>query len=95
MDSAKYRRWINSDDSGIDDWAVQFPCEAEKQVGEQIGLCRNVRRDSMKAISELAKDGLGEDEAKAYETSVQESTDDAVKQIEGLLKAKQDELTKV
>ena len=49
----------------------------------------------MKAISELAKDGLGEDEAKAYETSVQESTDDAVKQIEGLLKAKQDELTKV
>ncbi len=49
----------------------------------------------MKAISQLENDGLGEDEAKAYETSVQEATDDAVKQIESLLKSKQDELTKV
>lgn len=49
----------------------------------------------MKAIAQLENDGLGEDEARNFEESVQESTNDAVKQIEGLLKSKQDELTKV
>jgi len=66
------------------------PCGTEIE-----NSCRNVRRDSMKAIAQLENDGLGEDEARNFEESVQESTNDAVKQIEGLLKSKQDELTKV
>lgn len=44
----------------------------------------------MKAISALK---LGEDEEKNYEDSVQENTDSAVKEIEDMLKVKQEELT--
>ena len=44
----------------------------------------------MKAISQLK---LGEDEQKNYETIVQENTDAAVKQVEEMLKKKQEELT--
>ena len=44
----------------------------------------------MKAISQLK---LGEDEEKTYEDSVQEQTNSAVKDIEDMLKVKQEELT--
>lgn len=44
----------------------------------------------MKAIASLK---LGEDEAKNYEDLVQETTDSAVKDIENMLKVKQEELT--
>lgn len=57
--------------------------------------CRNVRRDAMKAIGQLEKDGMGEDEAKALEGTVQEYIDDAVKEVDTLLKRKQDDLMKV
>lgn len=73
----------------------EFAKQASKMAEDGKVAIRNVRRDSMKAIAQLENEGLGEDEAKAFEESVQESTDDAVKQIEGLLKSKQDELTKV
>lgn len=57
---------------------------------------RNVRRDCMKAIEKLEKDGsIGEDGRKDLETAVQKLTDDYVKQIESLMKSKTDELTKV
>ena len=49
----------------------------------------------MKAVTQLKSDGMGEDEVKALEESVQEYTDDAVKQVESLLKKKQEELTTV
>lgn len=52
--------------------------------------CRNVRRDSMKAIQQLK---LGEDETKNYEDLVQETTNSSVKDIEDMLKVKQEELT--
>lgn len=57
---------------------------------------RNVRRDAMKAIEKLEKDGnLGEDGRKDLETAVQELTDDYVKHIDALVKGKTEELTKV
>lgn len=59
-------------------------------------LCRNVRRDSMKTLDQQEKAGdLSEDEKEALEKSVQEITDDCVKQIDELVKAKQTELTTV
>ena len=46
------------------------------------GERRNVRRDAMKAVDALEKKGdLGEDEAKALSDTVQELTDDYVKQV--------------
>ena len=57
---------------------------------------RNVRRESMKQLDKHEKDGdVSEDEKKAYENSIQELTDDYVKQIDKLVKGKQDELSKV
>ena len=54
---------------------------------------RNIRRDCMKAVDKL-KDA-SEDEQKALEDAVQELTDDYVKQVDQLVKSKQDELTTV
>ena len=48
----------------------------------------------MKLISQLKSD-VGEDEQKALEDSVQEYTNDYVKQIDAMVKAKQDELSSV
>lgn len=57
---------------------------------------RNVRRDAMKDIAKLEKDGaIGEDGQKDLEAAVQKLTDDCIKQIDGLIKAKSDELAKV
>lgn len=57
---------------------------------------RNVRRDSMKAIEKLEKDGaVGEDERKSLEGAVQKLTDEYIKEVDGLIKSKQDELSKV
>ena len=70
---------------------TQDACFLENKETMRPGLsCRNVRRDSMKAISALK---LGEDEQKNYEDSVQENTDSAVKELEDMLKVKQEELT--
>lgn len=50
----------------------------------------------MKQLDKHEKDGdVSEDEKKAYEDSIQELTDDYVKQIDKLVKGKQDELSKV
>lgn len=50
----------------------------------------------MKQLDKHEKDGdLSEDEKKALADSIQELTDDYVKQIETLAKAKQDELIKI
>lgn len=57
---------------------------------------RNVRRDALKKVEKLEKDGvIGEDGKKDLESEVQKMTDEYVKQIDALIKAKSDELTKV
>ena len=57
---------------------------------------RNVRRDAMKALEKLEKDGeMSEDEKKGLESSIQKLTDDCVKKIDAMVKSKTEELTKV
>lgn len=57
---------------------------------------RNVRRDAMKTIEKLEKDGgVSEDGRKGLEDAVQKLTDEYVKQIDALAKSKNDELSKV
>jgi ribosome recycling factor len=57
---------------------------------------RNVRRDVMRHLEELVKDGdVGDDEERAAEARVQKLTDDHVAKIEDLLKHKESEIMEV
>lgn len=57
---------------------------------------RNVRRDGMDALKRAEKDGdMGEDVHKKQSDLVQKATDDAIAQIDDMLKTKQDEITQV
>ena len=57
---------------------------------------RNIRRDVMHDLRELKKEGeVGEDDERRAETELQKRTDEATKEIDGLLKAKEDEILEV
>ncbi|HWE81568.1 MAG TPA: ribosome recycling factor [Gaiellaceae bacterium] len=57
---------------------------------------RNVRRDVMKHLEELVRNGdVGDDEERAAEGRVQKLTDDNVQQIDELLKRKEAEIMEV
>ena len=57
---------------------------------------RNIRRDVMKHLEELVKNGeVGDDEERAAETRVQKLTDDHVHQIDELLKHKEADIMEV
>ncbi len=57
---------------------------------------RNVRRDGMDALKRSEKAGdISEDEQKKQSDLVQAATDDFIKEIDDLLKTKQDEITSV
>lgn len=57
---------------------------------------RNVRRDAMKSIEKLEKDGvIGKDERSSLENSIQKLTDEYIKQVESIIKAKSEELAKI
>ena len=57
---------------------------------------RNVRRDIMHDLRELKKEGeVGEDDERRAEAELQKRTDDATKEIDGLLKAKEEEILEV
>jgi ribosome recycling factor len=57
---------------------------------------RNVRRDVMKHLEELVKNGeVGDDEERAAESRVQKLTDEHVHQIDELLKRKEAEIMEV
>jgi len=57
---------------------------------------RNVRRDVMKHLEELVKNGeVGDDEERAAESRVQKLTDDNVHRIDDLLKSKEAEIMEV
>ena len=57
---------------------------------------RNVRRDVMKHLEELAKNGeVGDDEERRAEAHVQKLTDDNVKTLDELLKHKEAEIMEV
>src|SRR3954453_20494395 len=57
---------------------------------------RNVRRDVMHDLRELKKEGeAGEDDERRAESALQKQTDDAVAQIDALLKGKEEEILEV
>jgi len=57
---------------------------------------RNVRRDAIKHLEELVKNGdVGDDEERAAEQRVQKVTDDHVTRIDDLLKRKEAEIMEV
>jgi ribosome recycling factor len=57
---------------------------------------RNVRRDVMRHLEELAKNGdVGDDEERAAEGKVQKVTDEHVHKIDDLLKRKEAEIMEV
>jgi len=57
---------------------------------------RNVRRDIMSDLRELKKEGdVGEDDERRAESALQKQTDDAVAEIDALLKGKEEEILEV
>jgi ribosome recycling factor len=57
---------------------------------------RNVRRDIMSDLRELKKEGeVGEDDERRAETALQKQTDEAVAEIDALLKGKEEEILEV
>jgi len=57
---------------------------------------RNIRRDVMHDLRELKKEGeVGEDDERRYESELQRFTDEAAKEIEASLKAKEEEILEV
>jgi ribosome recycling factor len=57
---------------------------------------RNIRRDVMGDLRELKKEGeVGEDDERRAEADLQKRTDDATHEIDGLLKAKEEEILEV
>jgi ribosome recycling factor len=57
---------------------------------------RNVRRDVMHDLRELKKEGeAGEDDERRAEASLQKQTDDAIAEIDVLLKGKEEEILEV
>ncbi|MEK6277493.1 MAG: ribosome recycling factor [Actinomycetota bacterium] len=57
---------------------------------------RNIRRDVMHELRELKKEGeVGEDEERGSESELQTLTDDAVTEIDALLKGKEEEILEV
>jgi ribosome recycling factor len=68
-----------------------------RQMGEEGKVAiRNVRRDAIKHLEELVKNGdVGDDEERAAETRVQKLTDDHTSKIDDLLKHKEAEIMEV
>ncbi len=57
---------------------------------------RNVRKDGMDQIKKLEKDGkISEDDSGSLHTKVQDLTDRTIKEIDGILAAKEQEITQV
>ena len=66
------------------------------QFAEQARISvRNVRKDGMDKIKKLKSDGMSEDDEKFWNEEVQNLTNDFIKQIDELLKIKQDDILKV
>ena len=56
---------------------------------------RNVRKDGMDKIKKLKSEGMSEDDEKFWSEEVQNLTNDFIKQIDEILRIKQDDLLKV
>ncbi len=57
---------------------------------------RNIRRDTMHDLRELKKEGeAGEDDERRAEAALQKQTDDAIAEVDSLLKGKEEEILEV
>jgi ribosome recycling factor len=57
---------------------------------------RNIRREVIHDLRELKKEGeVGEDDERRYESELQRLTDESIEQIDGALKAKEEEILEV
>ncbi len=69
---------------------------ARKYTEQARVAVRNVRKDGMEQIKKLEKDGkISEDESGSLHTKVQDLTDRLIKEIDGLLSAKEHEIVQV
>ena len=75
--------------------------ERRKELGKHVGhegenakvAIRNIRRDAMHQVKELLKDkSITEDEERRAETEIQQLTDRHVKEVDAVVKAKEEEL---
>ena len=68
-----------------------------KSVGEEAKIAiRSIRRDANEKIKALKKDGhLSDDEVKKAEDDIQKSTDKFVKEIDGIIVAKEKEIMSI
>ena len=84
-------------DPAADRGAAQGVRQARASMAEEGRVAvRNVRRDVMRHLEELVKNGeVGDDEERAAETRVQKVTDDHVHKIDDLLKHKEAEIMEV
>jgi ribosome recycling factor len=57
---------------------------------------RNIRRDTMQDLRDLKKEGeAGEDDERRAEAALQKQTDEAIAEIDELLKGKEQEILEV
>ena len=57
---------------------------------------RNIRRDTMQDLRDLKKEGeAGEDDERRAEAALQKQTDEAISEIDELLKGKEEEILEV
>ena len=69
---------------------------ARKYTEQASVAARNVRKDGMDQIKKLEKDGkISEDESSSLHTKVQDLTDRTIKEIDGLLSGKEQEIMQV
>ncbi len=69
---------------------------AKKYTEQARVAVRNVRKDGMEQIKKLEKDGkISEDDSGSLHTKVQDLTDRLIKEIDGLLSGKEQEITQV
>ncbi len=69
---------------------------AKKYTEQARVAVRNVRKDGMEQIKKLEKDGkISEDDSGSLHTKVQDLTDRLIKEIDGLLVSKEQEITQV
>lgn len=68
---------------------------AHKYAEQSKVSVRNVRRDGMDLLKKLEKDGMSKDEHRDKAEEVQQLTDQFIKEIDDLLKSKEDEIRTV
>ena len=91
-----YLNWVDKDKILTSNlWSAELS-KLAAQFAEQARVSvRNVRKDGMDKIKKLKTEGMSEDDEKFWSEEVQNLTNDFIKQIDEILKIKQDDILKV